>query len=157
MKPKKDNPGVYPPPPLFYVILFFLSIVLQSYFPITKTIFESSFIKALSPVCIGIGVLFLLPALITFFRSKNTLITIKPASSLQTTGIYKISRNPMYVGLLFIYVGIAIIKGNWWTFILIPFVIYIVTRFVIINEEKYLERAFGHAYLNYKIQTRRWL
>lgn len=157
MKSKKDNPGVYPPPPLFYVIIFFLSILLQNYFPITKIIFERVFIKTFSPICIGIGVLFLLPALVSFFKSKNTLITIKPATSLQTTGIYKISRNPMYIGLLFIYVGIAIIKGNWWTFILIPFVLYIVTRFVIINEEKYLERAFGQEYLNYKIKVRRWL
>lgn len=150
MKTKKDGPGVYPPP-LFYVIIFFLSILLQYYFPISNIIFESSLIKTLSPVSIGIGVLFLLPALITFFKSKNTLITIRPTTSLQTTRIYKISRNPMYVGFLFIYVGIAIIEGSWWIFILIPFVIYIVTRSVIINEEKYLERAFGQEYLNYKI------
>lgn len=84
---------------------------------------------------------------------KNTL-----KSGLVTgKGGFNISRNPMYVGLLFLYIGIAIIKGNWWTFILIPVVIFVVTRFVIIKEESYLERAFGEAYLNYKMKVGRWL
>jgi protein-S-isoprenylcysteine O-methyltransferase Ste14 len=63
----------------------------------------------------------------------------------------------MYVGLLLVYTGIAMIHGNWWTFLLIPLVIFIITRFVIINEEKYLERAFGQDYMNYKKKVRRWL
>lgn len=63
----------------------------------------------------------------------------------------------MYVGLLFVYIGMAFLKGNWWTIILIPFVILMVTQMIIIKEEKYLERAFGETYLDYKLKVRRWL
>lgn len=157
METKKDNPGIYPPPPLYYVAIFFLSILIQHYIPLPISFFDNGIGLYISIFVIAIGVMSLLPALITFFKTKNTVITFKPATSLQITGIYSISRNPMYVGLLFVYIGIAMIKGNWWTFILIPLVIYIINRFVIINEEKYLERAFGQDYLNYKMKVRRWL
>lgn len=157
MEVKKDNPGVHIPPPLFYITLFLISIVLQRFFPISTSFFENKWIGIIATIVIVFGVLFILPAFIKFLRSKNTIITVKPANSLQTSGIYTITRNPMYIGLLSFYTGIAFLKGNWWTFILIPLVIYVITRFVIIKEEKYLERAFGQEYLNYKAKVRRWL
>lgn len=157
MEQKKDHPGVYPPPPLFYVVIFFLSLFLQKLIPLSSQFFGSD--SALFPALLFLfsGLIFLLPALFKFFKTKNTLITIKPANSLQTTGIYGISRNPMYVGLLAVYIGIAFLKGNLWTFILIPLVILVITRFVIINEEKYLTRNFGKAYGDYLKKTRRWI
>ncbi len=157
MKTKTDSPGVYPPPPLFYVATFFLSILFQHYIHISKNFFASSLSHSVAFICIGIGLIAALPALITFYKTKNTLITILPAKSLQTSGMYSISRNPMYVGLLFVYIGMAFLKGNWWTIILIPFVILMVTQMIIIKEEKYLERAFGETYLDYKLKVRRWL
>jgi protein-S-isoprenylcysteine O-methyltransferase Ste14 len=157
MKLKKDSPGVFLPPPLFYVVIFFLSILLQHYISISKYFFEGNISHYLAPMFIGLGVISVIPALLTFFKSKNTLITILPAKSLQTKGIYSISRNPMYLGLLFVYVGIALIKGNWWTFILIPLVIFVINQLVIIKEENYLERAFGQEFLDYKNKVRRWI
>lgn len=157
METKKDNPGIYLPPPLYFMTIFFLSILIQYYFPLSISFFESGINPYISIVFIAMGAMSLLPAVITFLKTKNTLITFKPATSLQVTGNYNISRNPMYVGLLFVYIGIAMIMGNWWTFILIPLVIYTINRFVINKEENYLERAFGQDYLNYKIKVRRWL
>jgi protein-S-isoprenylcysteine O-methyltransferase Ste14 len=84
-------------------------------------------------------------------------VTIKPAKSLETTGIYSVSRNPMYLGLLAIYIGMAFLKGNDWTFICIPFVILVIHFYVIRNEEKYLQRTFGNEYEEYKKQVRRWI
>jgi len=157
MKRKKDSPGVYLPPPLFYVLLFFASILLQHYLPLSRKYFESNGSRNLGFLFIVLGLLSVVPALITFFKSKNTLITILPAKSLQQKGIYGVTRNPMYVGLLLVYVGLAFIKGNWWTFILIPLVVWIVTHLVILKEEIYLERAFGQEYEDYKKKVRRWL
>ena len=130
MKAKKDSPGVYPPPPLFYVAIFFISILLQRYLAISGNFFEKSINAYLAALFIGLGIVSVFPALISFLKSKNTLVTILPARSLQTNGIYSISRNPMYVGLLFIYIGIAFMKGNWWTFILIPAVIFVINQFI---------------------------
>jgi len=85
------------------------------------------------------------------------LITIKPATSLQTTGIYSISRNPMYVGLMNLYIGLSFIIGNWWNFILFPALILFIQIVVIRKEEKYLEREFGTLFLQYKQKVRRWI
>jgi protein-S-isoprenylcysteine O-methyltransferase Ste14 len=99
----------------------------------------------------------LFPAIVQFIRSHNTLITIKPANSLQTAGIYSISRNPMYLGLLLIYSGVSFLKGNAWSFLVLPLLVWIVNEFVIKREERYLTRAFGLAYQDYKQKVRRWL
>ena len=104
-----------------------------------------------------VGLVVMLPALVKFFKTKNTLIPNKPATSLQTSGIYSITRNPMYLGLLNIYIGIAFLKGNWWTLMLVPFVILIVTYLVILKEESYLGRAFGDGYVEYRKKVRRWI
>jgi protein-S-isoprenylcysteine O-methyltransferase Ste14 len=92
-----------------------------------------------------------------FVKSKNTVITAKPATSLQTTGIYSISRNPMYLGLVFIYLGLTFQFGNWWTIFLLPILIIVITYRVILPEERYLTRAFGDEYANYKKKVRRWI
>ncbi len=99
----------------------------------------------------------MLPALIKFFQTKNTLIPTKPATSLETSGIYSFSRNPMYLELLLIYIGLAFLFGNWWTFILVPILIILVNKLIIIKEERYLERSFGPAYIDYRKKVRRWI
>ncbi len=157
MTPKKDHPGVYPPPPLFYVLTFLISIFFQNKIPLSTTFLETDISFIMGLIFVMLGILFILPALIKFFKTKNTLITIKPANSLQTTGIYSISRNPMYLGLLSIYIGVAFFKGNYWTFILIPIVILVITYFVILKEEKYLSRTFETDYTDYKKKVRRWI
>jgi|GEM_PF-7130330 len=55
---------------------------------------------------------FLASILMMFFKSKDTVMLIKPESSLQNTGIYRISRKPMYVGLALVYIGITCFIGN---------------------------------------------
>jgi len=154
---KKDNPGIFIPPPLIYAAIFFLSILMQKIIPIDNSFFESQNATIAGIVLIAIALLFILPALIKFVRSKNTLVTIKSATSLQTKGIYSLTRNPMYMGLLILYSGIAMLEGNWWTFIFIPLIIIIVQSYVIRGEENYLQRAFGEEYNAYRKKVRRWI
>ncbi|HNV28967.1 MAG TPA: isoprenylcysteine carboxylmethyltransferase family protein [Cyclobacteriaceae bacterium] len=157
MKTGIDHPGVYLPPPLFYVLLFLLSIYFQSQIPLPLLFLEANVATIVGVVFIFVGITFLLPALLKFLKTKNTLITIKPANSLQTSGIYAISRNPMYLSLLTLYIGIAFFKGNLWTFIFIPIVIVTITYLVILKEERYLSRAFGQEYNQYRKKVRRWI
>jgi protein-S-isoprenylcysteine O-methyltransferase Ste14 len=154
---KKDNPGVRIPPPLIYAAFFVLSIFLQKEIPLGKSLFSSTAMHVAGVVLIGCFVICVLPAMLNFFQTKNTIITVKPASSLTTSGIYSITRNPMYLGLVCLYCGIAFLKGNWWTFILLPFLIIIVQLYVIRREEHYLSRAFGADYDAYKQKVRRWI
>jgi protein-S-isoprenylcysteine O-methyltransferase Ste14 len=100
---------------------------------------------------------FLVKSLRQFFLTKNSVITIKPAFSLQITGIYAITRNPMYLGLANLYVALTCFIGNWWNIILLPLLIVLVQERIIKPEERYLERRFGQPYLDYKNRVRRWL
>jgi protein-S-isoprenylcysteine O-methyltransferase Ste14 len=158
MKNTKDNPGVFIPPPLFYAGFFLLSILIQKYFALNHAfIFHRQPANLFGTLFYFVGICFIFPATFEFVKSKNTIITVKPATSLQTTGIYSISRNPMYVGLILIYLGLALQFGNWWTIILLPLLIAIVNYLIILPEERYLMRAFGDDYVHYKKRVRRWI
>ncbi|MGC3945518.1 MAG: isoprenylcysteine carboxylmethyltransferase family protein [Chryseolinea sp.] len=153
----RDHAGVYVPPPLIYVSLFFVSILCQRAIPLPYGWLKSPGAQIIGGVFIMSGITFLLPSLWRFLVSRNTLITIKPAHSLQTTGIYSFSRNPMYLALLCLYLGIAIFKGNLWTIAMVPVIVVIIQTYVIKKEEHYLIRAFGNEYLDYMKRVRRWL
>lgn len=154
---KKDNPGVVVPPPLFYVAIFFLSILLQKVIPISNFIAGTVLANVLGFLFIALWLGLMVSSLQKFIISKNTLITIKPASALQTTGIYSITRNPMYLSLIMLYTGIAMFRGNWYTLLLLPLLAAIVQLYIIKKEENYLERAFGEQYRAYKSGVRRWI
>ena len=106
-----------------------------------------------------VGGVFSLLGAIAFRRAQTTVNPMKPerASSLVTGGVYRVTRNPMYVGLLFVLSG-------WAAFLAAPlsivgpvaFVFYI-SRFQIAPEERVLTPLFGKAYGNYKTRVRRWL
>jgi protein-S-isoprenylcysteine O-methyltransferase Ste14 len=157
MKSTTDNPGVFIPPPLFYVIAFLLSLLLQKLIPINSAVFHSTALKIAGIVIAGISLVFSVPALVRFVKTKNTVVTVRPANSLQTAGIYSITRNPMYLGLLLLYTGLALLTGNWWTLIVIPLLCFAVTQRIIKPEERYLSRAFGEPYQLYRDSVRRWI
>ena len=155
--PKKDNPGVFIPPPILYAIVFVSGIFLQKNFPLSLSFFKSNLSTACGIGFIVIALLFIVNGIRQFILSRNTLITVKPAASLQTTGIYAISRNPMYVGLITLYIALSFLVGNWWNLLLLPVLILVIYFIVIRKEEKYLERAFGTMYTRYKQKVRRWI
>ena len=154
---KQDSPGVYVPPPLIYVVAFLAAIFLQRQFYINDAPFHHPLSKILGIVLLVCSLFFLVTSLTKFFRTKNTLIPFKPASSLQTNGIYSVSRNPMYVGLAIVYLGLTCLIGNWWNIILFPLLIFLVEALIIKKEESYLERAFKDEFANYRQKVRRWL
>ena len=154
---KKDHPGVYVPPPLIYAIVFLFSVLVQRWIPLSTSFFKTQTAMIIGLILLATGLIFNIPALIQFIKTKNTIVTVKPATSLQTSGIYRLTRNPMYVSLLLFYAGIAFFIGNWWTVLLLPLLILVITFYVIRHEEKYLERSFGETYMEYKRRVRRWI
>jgi protein-S-isoprenylcysteine O-methyltransferase Ste14 len=152
-----DHPGVYLPPPLIYAAIFFLSLLLQRVWPLSNAFFGTTAARVTGWVLVVLFCLLAFPALWRFLQSRNTLITIKAAKDLQTTGIYAFTRNPMYLGLLFLYSGIAFLAGNWWTIILIPLLIGVIQEYVIKREEQYLQRTFPGEYPRYRQKVHRWI
>ena len=157
MKNKKDHPGIYVPPPIVYVLTFLAAVFIQKKVPIDDSLFHLQLTKIAGVGLLIIALFFLFRSLRQFFQSKNTLVTIMPARSLQTNGIYAITRNPMYIGLAIVYLGISCLIGNWWNIILFPLLLLVIQEYMIKREEKYLERRFGQVYLDYKSKVRRWL
>ena len=157
MVSKIDHPGVYIPPPLFFAATFLVAVCIQQYIPIDRAFFDSGMATILGVLIMVLGLVLLFPALYRFVKTKNTLVTIRPANTLQTTGVYAITRNPMYISLLLLYLGLSFIIGNWWNMILLPLLVIVVQEYIIKREERCLTHRFGEAFTAYKTRVRRWI
>ncbi len=157
MQNSKDSPKVYIPPPIFYLATFLAGLFFQKMLPINNDFFFTIISKIIGSVFILIALCINAFAFTQFFKTKNTLITIRPANSLQISGIYSVSRNPMYIGLFLAYTGASLIVGNWWDFLLLPFLFLVIQQYLIKREESYLARKFGQNYIEYKSKVNRWL
>jgi protein-S-isoprenylcysteine O-methyltransferase Ste14 len=82
---------------------------------------------------------------------------MNPTIALVTSGPYRLTRNPMYVGMAFLYGAFALAFGVIWALITLPLVLIAVDRLVIAREEPYLEARFGEQYREYTRRVRRWL
>ena len=107
----------------------------------------------------GVGILFLLAGGYAFQKTKTTFNPMKPdtASSVVASGIYRVSRNPMYVGFLFALIGWATWLSHPLPFLLLPVFVAYMNRFQISPEERALSAKFGEEYDAYKQGVRRWL
>jgi protein-S-isoprenylcysteine O-methyltransferase Ste14 len=81
----------------------------------------------------------------------------RPTARLVFSGPYRYSRNPDYIGQALVYVGVALVANSWWPLFILPVVVFVVQRFVIEREERYLEAKFGQEYREYRARVRRWL
>ncbi len=108
-------------------------------------------------VLILAGVLIGLGAARLFKRAGTPVAPIKASTALVTGGIYRLTRNPMYLGFSIMLLGIAIATGSLWFLIGLAMAMLTVTKLAIEKEEAYLAEKFGTAYLDYKSRVRRWL
>ena len=144
-----------PPLPLtfiFAVLMWGINYLLPLGFNFTGQALLASFFLFLS-------LLFILPAAFSFFKAKTTVDPRTPnkSNTLVISGLYKISRNPMYVGMLLCLISLSIAQGNIISLLLsFVFALYL-TRFQIKPEERFLTEKFGEQYLQYCETVRRWL
>ena len=96
-------------------------------------------------------------AISRFRRVQTSENPFRPTTALVLDGPYRFSRNPMYLGMAALYVGLAFILGLMWALLFLPFVLLTIDRLVIAREEPYLERKFGQEYVEYKRRVRRWI
>jgi protein-S-isoprenylcysteine O-methyltransferase Ste14 len=151
----EDRSGVRIPPPLIYVAGFLAGLALEAVFPIGALPFAIALVAGL----VG-GVLWLVldgSAMMRFQRARTSIVPFKPTTALVTSGPYRFTRNPMYVGMAFLYLGLALAFGVIWALALLPLVLLAVDRLVIAREERYLEAKFGEEYRDYMRSVRRWL
>jgi protein-S-isoprenylcysteine O-methyltransferase Ste14 len=107
----------------------------------------------------AIGVAVAIGGVMSFRRAKTTVNPLKPETSavLVSTGVYSISRNPMYLGMVLALLAWAAYLSSVWSLVgPVVFALYI-TRFQIVPEERMLEALFGATFSEYKKRVRRWL
>jgi protein-S-isoprenylcysteine O-methyltransferase Ste14 len=150
-----DHPGVKVPPPLIYVGVFALGLLLERFFPILDLPQTSRHVAAV--LCIVFWAILTVWSIGLFRRAGTNFIPIKPTTALVFSGPYRFTRNPMYLGFIGLYVGLAMWFSVVWALLLLPGVIAGIQYYVIVREEQYLERKFGEKYLRYKARVRRWL
>lgn len=92
-----------------------------------------------------------------FRRHETTIVPHHAVSTMVTSGPYRVTRNPMYVGLTTAYLGASLVIGSWWPSVALPAIVAVVDRLVIAREEAYLRTRFGAAYDDFFRRTRRWL
>ena len=143
------------PPPILVLVL-----VISNFFSSKKIdLIHLPNQDLISIIILLIGVLILTNPIFKFIKSKTTIdpIKFKKVNKLITSGIYKYSRNPMYLGLLMIVISTSIFYLNIFS-ITTPFLFYCwINRFQIKREEIFLAEKFGKEYMSYKTKTRRWI
>jgi protein-S-isoprenylcysteine O-methyltransferase Ste14 len=150
-----DVPGVIAPPPLIYLGGLAAGFGLEA-------LLDSPSLPGAVTWPVGTALVVTGGALArSFFRSFERARTpVSPYSTpttLVTTGAYRISRNPGYLGMALVYGGIAVVTGSLWALAPLVVVLSVIDRGVIVREERFLERKFGEDYLRFKRRTRRWL
>jgi protein-S-isoprenylcysteine O-methyltransferase Ste14 len=115
--------------------------------------------KPLTMIFTALGGLFAAPSIVSFLCARTTLSPEKPnkTTKLVVTGVYALTRNPMYLSLLLVLIGWAIYLENVAAFLPIPFFVLTLNRFQIKPEERVLALLFGSAFEAYSKRVRRWL
>ena len=151
----RDNPGIQVPPPLIYVLLLILGLLLdrRSHVPFLPR----NAARGLGWPLIGGGVALSRWFFRTMRDAEAPVRTDKPVPRLTTNGPFHYTRNPGYLAMAMIYAGVAVLRNALWAILLLPVVLYVIQREVIGREERYLERSFGEEYLSYKARVRRWV
>jgi len=144
-------------PPLQMLVSVVLIYATSQSLPLSTTLLEHRWL--ISSIFISIGLIFIMAGLLSFHFSKTTGNPDKPesVSSLVTSGIYRITRNPMYVGLIFLLLAGGVWLGSFFSVVVIVLFQQYTTRFQIIPEERALSELFPEQYHDYCKKVRRWL
>ncbi|MFN8580237.1 MAG: isoprenylcysteine carboxylmethyltransferase family protein [Gemmatimonadaceae bacterium] len=152
------DPGIRVPPPLLFAIPWLAGYGLHQVKPIPiVTRNAAPEFEVFGWALIGIWLVLMLWAFISFRRAHTTLLPYKPATAFVTTGPYRLSRNPMYVSLGALYLGMACLLNTLWLVVLFPLAVWLLKHLVIEREEVYLASAFGQQYRDYCARVRRWI
>jgi protein-S-isoprenylcysteine O-methyltransferase Ste14 len=151
----ENTPGIRVLPPLVYILGLILGYGLEKLWPVLDVRWQWSIEIAIGLICLS--VLLVAPVLVSFRRAATPFDVRKTATSLVTDGPNRYTRNPGYLALTLLYIGIAILMWSVWVLALIVPVLIVVNYEVIRKEERHLESQFGEEYLRYKSKVRRWI
>lgn len=154
-EPEQDTAGVIAPPPLIYFGALAVGLIAHYFVPIAFLPSGTNQIVGVLFIILGLPIAF--SAFVTMHRADTSPDPGAPVRALVVRGPFRFTRNPIYLALALMYLGIACGLNALATLVLLPIALAIIHFGVIAREEKYLERKFGQAYLDYKARVRRWI
>jgi protein-S-isoprenylcysteine O-methyltransferase Ste14 len=142
-------------PPAYFYLAINLMLVLRWLLPLRLLVTAPWNLLGLLPFTLGAALA--LAGSRAFRRAGTTIKPFQASSALVTTGVFRLSRNPMYLGMALSLLGLAFLLGALSPFLVIPVFVWLIQRRFIAVEERMLAQAFGPAYAAFQRQTRRWL
>lgn len=150
-----DQANVVAFPPMLFGTTLLIGVLLSYIFP--TPLLSPMTALAIGLVLFGIGVITLLLAFQGMIQHKTTIHPKGATTAIVSNGLYRYTRNPMYLSLTLIYIGVSVATNAWWGLLLLIPLLVVVQKGIVEREEHYLTQKFGEEYLSYKAQVRRWL
>lgn len=146
-------------PPGIPLLTIALGWLLNSLWPLTDVLYLAAPLRYYLGAGLAIGAVALLGfwAVLLFRKGGQSENPWKPTPQIEQRGPYQVTRNPMYLQMILVCLGVAIATNNWWIVLLTPLAAWALQTLAIKPEEEYLEQKFGQEYLVYKSRVRRWL
>jgi protein-S-isoprenylcysteine O-methyltransferase Ste14 len=142
-------------PPVYFLLSLIAMAGLHFLAPIARVIPQPWSYVGGALVVLGIALTAIAAG--SFRRAGTPVVPFEISTALVTTGLYRLTRNPMYLGLALALVGVAVLIGTLSPFLPIPVFVWIIQAQFIRGEERFLEEIFGAGYLAYKSRVRRWI
>jgi protein-S-isoprenylcysteine O-methyltransferase Ste14 len=152
---RPDNPGVIARPPFLTLGAFLIGGALEWLRP--TCIFGGALRSVLGLLLAGAGVALIATAVRQFRAAGTNIETYKPSETIVTTGLYGRSRNPIYVAMAVILIGLGLAVDSLWVVAMVVPLLLVLRFGVIAREERYLAGKFGETYRAYTARVRRWL
>ena len=150
-----DTPGVIAQPPRLFMAALAVGFALELFSP---TSFVSGLLRlALGSGLVGAGLGLAYTAIGQQRRAGTNIETHRPTETIVRDGLYRYSRNPIYIGLILFYLGVSVLGDSLWMLAALAPLLVVMHFGVIAREEAYLERKFGDEYRSYRDSVRRWL
>ena len=147
------SPRFYPP--VLLLIAVVLMVALHYVLPVARWLAWPW--RALGALPIAMALLVGFWGAVQFRRHDTTIIPFEQSTALIAKGPYRYSRNPLYISMTLILVGLWILLGSLSPVVVVPLFVWWISSRFIANEERHLEAQFGRTYLEYKTKVRRWL
>lgn len=150
-----DHAGVAFHPPVLLLLALLLGIVMRWLTPLRFLPEEAT--VPLGPLVVAASFGWFIWAVVTMRRAGASIPTSEPTEAIVVRGPYGWSRNPIYLSMVTLHVGIGIWANSGWFLALAAVSAGLLWWGVILREERYLEQKFGTAYVEYKVRVRRWV
>lgn len=145
-------------PPILFLGALVLGYLLTRYFPLGPGLATPNALGlAVGLIFVAAGFVLAFLSFRRFRLAGTSVVPGEPVTALVTAGPYRVTRNPIYIGFVLVYFGMAVVLTSLWVLFLLVPVLVILQRGVIFREEAYLERKFGDAYREYAARVPRWL